>query len=202
MAGGYPVVQKRYLNSQIDWCMMDASSRSQAPPVALQRLNHAALYVRDVERSHAFYRDVLGFRAKMEIPGAAVFLQAEGSTNDHDLGLFQIGAGAGASEAGRRTVGLYHLAWEVDTLAELSRIRDALLQAGALVGASDHATTKALYARDPDGIEFEVFWLLPADLITPEVTEGAAMTAPLDLEREIERYGAQTRGGVGVSVPV
>jgi catechol-2,3-dioxygenase len=167
----------------------------------VQRLNHAVLYVRDVERSHAFYRDVLGFRVKMEIPGAAVFLQAEGSTNDHDLGLFQIGAGAGASEAGRRTVGLYHLAWEVDTLAELARIRDALLQAGALVGASDHATTKALYAQDPDGLEFEVSWLLPADLITPEVTEGAAITAPLDLDREIERYGAQTRGGVGVSVP-
>ena len=167
----------------------------------VQRLNHAVLYVRDVERSSAFYRDVLGFRTKMEIPGAAVFLQAEGSTNDHDLGLFQIGAAAGPSEAGRRTVGLYHLAWEVDTLAELVRIREALGQAGALVGASDHATTKALYAHDPDGIEFEVSWLLPADLITPEVTEGAATIAPLDLEKEIARYGAQTRGGVGVSTP-
>ncbi|HEY4625894.1 MAG TPA: VOC family protein [Blastococcus sp.] len=167
----------------------------------VQRLNHAVLYVRDVARSHAFYRDVLGFRVKVEIPGRAVFLQAEGSTNDHDLGLFAIGDGAGPSEAGRRTVGLYHLAWEVDTLAELARIREALLQAGALVGASDHATTKALYAQDPDGIEFEVSWLLPADLITPEVQAHGATTRPLDLEREIERYGAQTRGGVGVSVP-
>src|SRR3712207_97294 len=105
------------------------------------------------------------------MPGRAVFLQAEGSTNDHDLGLFQIGAGAGPSEAGRRTVGLYHLAWEVDTLAELARVRGALADAGALVGASDHATTKALYAQDPDGLEFEVSWLLPADLITPERSE-------------------------------
>ena len=133
----------------------------------VQRLNHAVLYVRDVDRSVAFYREVLGFRPVMEIPGRAAFLQAEGSTNDHDLGLFAIGDGAGASEAGRRTVGLYHLAWEVDTLAELSRIQDALLQAGALVGASDHGTTKALYAQDPDGLEFEVSWLVPADRITP-----------------------------------
>jgi catechol-2,3-dioxygenase len=168
----------------------------------VQRLNHAVLYVRDVERSTAFYRDVLGFRVATEIPGRAVFLQAEGSTNDHDLGLFQIGAGAGPSEAGRRTVGLYHLAWEVDTLAELSRIRKALVEAGALVGASDHATTKALYAQDPDGIEFEVSWLLPADLITPELRGAATRIAPLDLEGEIARYGAQTRGGVGVSIPV
>jgi catechol-2,3-dioxygenase len=180
----------------------EASATRQEPTVPVQRLNHAVLYVRDVDRSLAFYRDVLGFRVAMEIPGRAVFLQAEGSTNDHDLGLFAIGSGAGASEAGRRTVGLYHLAWEVDTLAELARIREALLEAGALVGASDHATTKALYAQDPDGLEFEVSWLLPADLITPEVTEVAALTAPLDLDREIERYGAHTRGGVGVSVPV
>ncbi len=166
----------------------------------VQRLDHAVLYVRDVERSRAFYRDVLGFRVTTEIPGAAVFLQAEGSTNDHDLGLFAVGAGAGPSGAGRSTVGLYHLAWEVDTLAELARIQDALLRAGALVGASDHGTTKALYAHDPDGLEFEVSWLLPADLITPEIEAAGATTRPLDLEAEIDRYGADTRGGIGVSV--
>jgi catechol-2,3-dioxygenase len=160
----------------------------------VQRLNHAVLYVRDVERSHAFYRDVLGFRAKTEIPGRAVFLQAEGSTNDHDLGLFAIGAGAGPSEAGRSTVGLYHLAWEVDTLAELSRIRDALLEAGALVGASDHATTKALYAQDPDGIEFEVSWLVPADLIDDDVQKARSTVKPLNLPAEIEKYGADRPG--------
>ena len=168
----------------------------------VRRLNHAVLFVRDVRASVAFYAEVLDFAPIEGMDGltGAAFLRAPSSTNDHDLGLFQIGAGAGPSEAGRRTVGLYHLAWEVDTLAELARIRGALLEAGALVGASDHATTKALYAQDPDGLEFEVSWLLPADLITPEVTEGAAMTAPLDLDREIARYGAQTRGGVGVSV--
>jgi len=169
--------------------------------VPVQRLNHAVLFVRDVGRSSAFYRDVLGFRVQVEMPGRAVFLQAEGSTNDHDLGLFAVGAAAGPSGAGRSTVGLYHLAWEVDTLAELDRIRVALAEAGALAGASDHATTKALYARDPDGIEFEVSWLLPADLITPEVRAQGATTLPLDLPAEIARYGAQTPGGIGVSVP-
>ena len=107
------------------------------------RLNHAVLYVRDLERSVAFYGDVLGFEAVTRMPGAA-FVQAPGSTNDHDLGLFQIGAAAGPSEAGRRTVGLYHLAWEVDTLAELERLAGRLAEAGALVGASDQGTTKSL----------------------------------------------------------
>ncbi|MGD9991582.1 VOC family protein [Pseudonocardia sp.] len=164
----------------------------------VQRLNHAVLYVRDVDRSVAFYTEALGFRVQVSMPGRAAFLQAEGSTNDHDLGLFAIGDGAGASQAGRSTVGLYHLAWEVDTLAELARIRGVLLENGALVGASDHGTTKALYAHDPDGIEFEVSWLVPADLIPADVE---MKTQPLDLDAEIAHYGAETFGGIGVSVP-
>jgi catechol-2,3-dioxygenase len=166
----------------------------------IQRLNHAVLYVRDVERTGHLYRDVLGFRTVVEVPGQALFLQAPGSTNDHDLGLFQVGHGAGPSGAGRTTVGLYHLAWEVDTLAELVRIEGLLRAEGALVGASDHGTTKALYAKDPDGIELEVSWLVPADRLA-EVGEVDIRPRPLDLEREMARFGADTLGGVGVSTP-
>jgi catechol-2,3-dioxygenase len=162
------------------------------------RMNHAVLYVRDVRRTVDFYRDLLDFRVKFEIPGQAVFLQAPGSQNDHDLGIFQIGASAGPSQAGRSTVGLYHIAWEVDTLDELGRIATKLQEAGALVGASDHGTTKALYAQDPDGLEFEVCWLVPADRL-PESVD--IITKPLDLEAEKARYGGSTRGGVGVSFP-
>lgn len=163
----------------------------------VQRLNHAVLYVRDVDRSVAFYSDALGFRVVAGMPGRAAFLQAEGSTNDHDLGLFAMGADAGDTQAGRTTVGLYHLAWEVDTLAELRRIAGVLSERGVLAGASDHGTTKALYAHDPDGIEFEVSWLVPADLIPADVR---MTTLPLDIDAEIARYGAGTRGGIGVSV--
>ncbi|WP_336211945.1 VOC family protein [Nonomuraea sp. LPB2021202275-12-8] len=167
----------------------------------VQRLNHAVLYVRDVKRSVAFYREALGFEVVMGMAGAA-FLQAAGSTNDHDLGLFEIGAAAGPSPAGRSTVGLYHLAWEIDTLDELERVAGKLTELGALVGASDHATTKALYGRDPDGLEFEVSWLVPAALLDDEVIAARSTIRPLDLAADKERYGGQTRGGVGVSIPV
>lgn len=161
-------------------------------------MNHAVLYVRDVDRTAAFYRDILDFRVKVEIPGQAAFLQAPASNNDHDLGIFQIGSGAQPSRAGRGMVGLYHIAWEVDTLDELERLALRLKDAGALVGASDHGTTKALYAHDPDGLEFEVCWLVPADRLPAEVE---LVTKPLDLAAEKARYGATTRGGVGVSFP-
>jgi catechol-2,3-dioxygenase len=164
----------------------------------VQRLNHAVLYVRDVARSVSFYEEALDFRVVMAAPGAA-FLQASGSTNDHDLGLFEIGPQAGSSPAGRSTVGLYHLAWEVDTLAELQRFAARLGDMGALVGASDHSTTKALYARDPDGLEFEVSWLVPFHMIDEETLAGRTRIEPLDLDKELARYGADTRGGVGVS---
>ncbi len=167
------------------------------------RLNHAVLYVRDVERTRDFYEQVLGFETLIWMPGKGAFFQAPGSTNDHDLGVFQIGSGAGPSGAGSSTVGLYHLAWEVDTLNELERIRGLLQERGALVGASDHVTTKSLYAHDPDGIEFEVCWILPASVVTAELkAEAQADPRPrhLDLEAEKARYGADTKGGIGISI--
>jgi catechol-2,3-dioxygenase len=169
--------------------------------MAITRLNHAVLYVSDLDRSVAFYSGVLGFRRLNEKtpPGfaGAAFMQAPGSTNDHDLGLFAMGPDAAPSPAGKTSVGLYHLAWEVDTLTELERLSGVLSEAGALVGASDHGTTKSLYGKDPDGIEFEIAWVVPAALIPDDVGHGIER---LDIEREKQRYGAQTRGGVGVSV--
>jgi len=170
------------------------------------RLNHAVLYVRDLDESVRFYRDVLGFERIDEmtpdgVPGAA-FLRAPGSTNDHDLGLFEIGPSAGPSGAGRSTVGLYHLAWELDTLDELERTAGRLAEADALVGASDHGTTKSLYGKDPNGIEFEIVWLIPADLLDDAAREARRTIRALDLAKEKARYGAQTPGGIGISVPV
>jgi catechol-2,3-dioxygenase len=168
--------------------------------MAIFRLNHAVLYVRDVAESVAFYRDVLGFsytETGDSIPGAA-FLRAPGSTNDHDLGLFQIGSQAGPSGAGRSTVGLYHLAWEVDTLGDLQDLATTLSEAGALVGASDHGTTKSLYGKDPNGLEFEVVWIIPADLLTDEDRQKVGV-ARLNLAAELEKYGRDARSGVGIS---
>ena len=161
--------------------------------MTVKRLNHAVLYVRNVERSVTFYEEALGFTVAASFPGAA-FLQVPESQNDHDLGLFEVGAGAADNPAGKGAVGLYHLAWEVETLSELQQVAERLSAMGALVGASDHGTTKALYAQDPDGIEFEVSWLVPADRIDDAVLAAKATTKRLDLDAEITRYGPDTPG--------
>ena len=125
--------------------------------MAIKRLNHAVLYVRDAKASAAFYTEVLGFRVAASMGDQAFFLRADGSDNDHDLGLFSVGARPATPNSG----GLYHLAWQVHTLEELAAMRARLLQVGALVGESDHGVSKSLYAKDVDGIEFEIMWAVP-----------------------------------------
>ena len=168
--------------------------------MAVRGLNHAVLYVRDVARTIDFYENALDFRVISSFPGGA-FFQAPGSTNDHDLGVFEIGGQAGPSAAGRGTVGLYHLAWEVETLDDLERLAHVLSERKALVGASDHGSTKSLYAKDPDGLEFEVVWLIPAHLLTDHDVAKKATIGPLDLNAEIERFGRSEVSGVGISIP-
>jgi catechol-2,3-dioxygenase len=147
---------------------------------AVQRLNHAVLYVTDAEKSAKFYVDNLGFSVAHAFPGGA-FLRASGSPNDHDLGLFSIGA---SSSRPVRAAGLYHLAWQVDTIEELAELRTKLLAVGALVGESDHGVSKSLYCHDPDGIEFEVMWAVPRS----EWAAAAMGTQRLMLDQELARW--------------
>jgi catechol-2,3-dioxygenase len=153
----------------------------------ITRMNHAVLYVRDARRTERFYADLLGFRTiTAGEQGEYAFMRAPGSDNHHDIAFFTIGADAGPSQAGRETVGLYHIAWEVPTLDELAAMRDRLAAAGALVGMSDHGPNKSLYAKDPDGIEFEVMWLAPA--ATWGAEEHEAIIRPLDLDAARAAY--------------
>ncbi|MCW2868903.1 VOC family protein [Actinacidiphila oryziradicis] len=157
----------------------------------VRRLNHAVLYVRDVARSVDFYTSVFDFEVAAEYAGQAAFLRSQDTLNDHDLGLFAIGADAPGPQEGR--VGLYHLAWEVGTLGELTETQRRLAERGALVGASDHLVSKSLYAKDPDGIEFEVMWRVPRE--DWPAADAAPQTRPLDLQESLGRWGSDLRTG-------
>jgi catechol-2,3-dioxygenase len=163
--------------------------------MAVRRLNHAVLYVADVAAAVEFYTATLGFQVRLDMPGRAAFLRAPGSANDHDLGLFQVADGVPAEG---HYLGLYHLAWEVGTLAELAEVRERLQARGALVGASDHRVSKSLYAKDPSGIEFEVMWRVPAQDWEQEMSDGS-MIRPLDLDAELARWGDLATGAAAGS---
>jgi catechol 2,3-dioxygenase-like lactoylglutathione lyase family enzyme len=119
-----------------------------AIPVA--RLNHAVLYVRDLDRSVDFYSKAFGFNEVAREGGMMAFLRASGTTNHHDLGLMAVGPNA--EQPSPRSVGLYHLAWEVPTIEDLAAAAAKLAELDALTGMSDHGATGSLYGAT-DGIE-------------------------------------------------
>ena len=165
---------------------------SSSPSFSPVRLNHAVLFVTELDRAVRFYTDTFGMEVIAREPRAnAAFLRLPRSGNHHDLGLFGIGAAGGPKHG--PTVGLYHLAWQIDTIDELADARQALIDARAYSGESSHGATKSIYGADPDGNEFEIMWMLPSD------EWGVyANTAPIDhlhLAGEVERWsGVHTAG--------
>lgn len=153
--------------------------------MSVVRLNHAVLFVSDVERAAKFYREVLGFVTVSEEAGFnAVFLKAEGTDNHHDLGLF--GLGPAAEPKRRSQVGLYHLAWQVATIDDLVLARERLTAAGGYTGESSHGATKSIYGADPDGNELEIMWLVPREAWGEYETQ--AVVERLDLKAELESW--------------
>ncbi len=149
--------------------------------MATRGMRHAVLWVSDPAASAEFYEQALGLKIKAG-EGDAIFLSSPDSTTDHDLGLFK--ATAPANDA--RGVGLYHISWEVGTLADLVDAKERLDAMGALVGENNHGVSRSLYCQDPDGIEFEIMWEVPLDLLD----DDAPSNIPLDLDADIARWGA------------
>ena len=156
------------------------------------RLNHAVLFVSEVEASVDFYTRLFGMEVIVTEPRAnAAFLRLPRSGNHHDLGLFGVGSAPEQRRGG--VIGLYHLAWQVDTIDDLAELRASLIAAGALTGESSHGATKSLYGADPDGNEFEIMWMLPRQ--DWGAYERSAPVERLDLPAELARWsGVRTAG--------
>ena len=164
------------------------------------RLNHAVLFVSDLERAIHFWTSAFDLEVVTREPRAnAAFLRLRRSGNHHDLGLF--GLGPTASPKAPRSVGLYHLAWQVNTIDELAQARETLLRIGGYTGESSHGATKSLYGADPDGNEFEVMWMLPR--VAWGEYEHAAPVERLDLDGDLRRWsGVGTAGEVAAAQAV
>lgn len=157
--------------------------------IEVKDLGHVVLYVRDLERSVAFYRDVLGFRQIVPVPGhedglrfpAAAFSSASGRTH-HELLLIEVGEDAQALPEGRH-VGLYHFGLKIgDSDDQLRQALTRLREAGVvLAGASDHTVTHSLYVLDPDGNEIELYIDVPGVDWAADPTLIASPVRPLRL---------------------
>ena len=145
------------------------------------RIGHVHLKVADLERSLAFYRDVLGFQVTQRFGPQAAFLSAGGY--HHHIGL-NTWESAGGKPPPPGTTGLYHVAILYPTRAELAVALRRLLEVKVpLEGAADHGVSEAIYLRDPDGNGVELYWDRPQEQWPKSEDGGLAMfTHPLDLE--------------------
>jgi len=121
----------------------------------IQELGHVVLYVKDLERSRHFYREVLGFR---EIASRGSFAVFSSGRTHHELLLIEVGAGATPIPSGRR-LGMYHFGLKIGDNDEALRSALKELKAAGvpITGASDHTVTHSLYIEDPDGNEIELY---------------------------------------------
>lgn len=124
-------------------------------------LGHVNIYVRNVERSHQWYTDVLGLHTYDYIPGRAAFLSAD-LRQSHEVALMQVGDEAPGQQKGQ--VGLNHMAWMMHSLEDLKEVYQRLKDKQVPIDhVSDHGISVGIYFRDPDGNGIEVSYELPRD---------------------------------------
>lgn len=143
-------------------------------------LGHVVFYVRDLQRSLAFYRDLVGFKEVGRAFGGRAAALTSGRTH-HEMLLIEVGD-APKAPPGRR-IGLYHIGIKVgDSMDELKAAKEELEAAGvAIEGASDHTVTKSLYLSDPDGNEVELYVDVDEELWKKDPSAVLAPIKPLQL---------------------
>jgi catechol 2,3-dioxygenase len=148
---------------------------------AQTRIGHVHLKVSDLDRSLAFYHELLGFSITQRYGSQAVFVSAGGY--HHHIGL-NTWHSKGAGPAPVNVPGLYHTAILYPTRKDLAVILKRLLEAKyPLTGASDHGVSEALYLDDPDGNGVELYWDKPKEQWPVDANGQLEMvTKRLDLE--------------------
>jgi|SRR5208282_3136759 len=130
--------------------------------MGVKELGHVVLYVRDLESSRKFYKDLLGFHEIFHQPPLAAGYSGSARRTHHELLLIAVGPDAQPIPQGRR-VGMYHFGLKIgdsddELRAMLKQLQDAKI---TIVGASDHGVSHSLYVLDPDGNELELYIDVP-----------------------------------------
>ncbi len=154
----------------------------------IKGLSHIVLYVNDLDKMVAFYRDVLGLVKYRENPNRMVFLTSDPEIDDHQLAL------AKGREGNAKIIG--HIAWRVDTPAEVKEFYERFKAQGVPIDhCVSHAyeemgNTVSCYFLDPEGNRLEIYALVAE-------RDQARINRPLDLDKSVDEIVAQAAGFAG-----
>src|ERR1044072_8973097 len=160
---------------------MAPTSYGTAPPgyrlSAETRLGRVVLQVADLERSLAYYGEVLGLRTLDRVPSGAVL-----APHADDTAIVELRERPGARPVPRRgRLGLFHFAILLSDRAALARFLAHLAAIGERPGMSDHLVSEALYLTDPDGLGIEVYADRPRSTWTYDNAQLTMATEPLNV---------------------
>ncbi|HLZ73109.1 MAG TPA: VOC family protein [Dehalococcoidia bacterium] len=143
--------------------------------MAIQRVGHIVIKMRDLEAAKGFYRDILGMKIATESERGVFFRFDE---YHHDIAVFKVSENAELPKADQ--VGLAHMALVIDSFDSLVRMYRRLKEHGVDVDhTTDHAFTKSIYCRDPEGNMVEIYCEVPED---DYHADGMGRMTPLDLD--------------------
>jgi catechol 2,3-dioxygenase len=154
----------------------------------IKGLSHIVLYVNDLDKMVAFYRDVLGLVKYRENPNRMVFLTSDPEIDDHQIAL------AKGREGNAKIIG--HIAWRVDTPAEVKEFYERFKAQGVPIDhCVSHAyeemgNTVSCYFLDPEGNRLEIYALVAE-------RDQARINRPLDLDKSVDEIVAQASGFAG-----
>ena len=160
-------------------------------------LGHVNIYVRDAERSHKWYEEVLGLHTYHKRPGWAAFMAAD-LDQSHEVALMQLGDDAPGPQKGQ--VGLNHMAWRVESLDDLKDFYQRIKDKNVPIRVADHGVSLGIYFHDPDGNGIEVYYELPrAGMAAAGSDLRRRHDEPRPLPRPMGRRAERTARGGGVT---
>ncbi len=151
----------------------------------IRGLSHVVLYVNDLDKMVAFYRDVLGLVKYREHAGRMVFLTSDPEAEDHELALVKGREGEAKLIA--------HIAWKVDTPAEVKDFYERFKANGVPIDhCVSHAyevmgNTVSCYFLDPEGNRLEIYALVTE-------RDEKRINRPLDLDQKLDEIVAAASG--------
>ncbi|MBV9121513.1 MAG: VOC family protein [Chloroflexi bacterium] len=152
-------------------------------------LGHVGVFVRNIDKMEAFYRDFLGMTVtKRNADGTAVFLSGDPETVDHEIALM-----SGRPEQEDPKL-IQQISMRVSSLADVREFHRRAKEAGYRIQRTvSHASAVGCYMFDPEGNVVETFWLTGK-------TSWAVTAVPVDLDgpedailEVVERHWQQTK---------